>query len=280
MRVTTNGIIAIGVTTLMAIMVTAITYQEFSWWVVPFCVLFLTLFAGILWLCFLTDRENRFRRASKEDFPNQPWMRDQRWRTDRMTSYSKPEFWGRLTFTVLLGVFALFGIVTLHSGLTERNYWVLLNIIPIAGAVYCARSTFYAWRAWRQERYVNLTSETRPAWVGARFSTVMKAVGVQHADQVEAWLEHLKVLRREESDGVVFEKVVDHKLLAQTEEMNGGQIRISVDIPDKSPATSWSDDEPESWWDLVVVVGLPRKKITLRYEVPVANPAVHQHSKA
>ncbi|MTI02236.1 hypothetical protein [Roseibium sp. RKSG952] len=275
MRVTTNGVIVIGVVTMIAIMVAAIAYQQFSWWVFPFGLLFLTIFAGILWLCFLDHREDRFRRASEGKFPDEPWMRSKRWRTDNMTSRSKPEFWGSLAFTLILGVFALSGIVSLQAGLPEGNYWVLLNLIPIVGALYFALSTYFAWRTWRLERYVNLISETRPAWIGSKFSAVIKVVGVRRTDQVEAWLEHLKVVRREESDGVAFEKVVDQKLTGQTEEMSGGQIRISVDIPENTPATSWNDDEQESWWDFVIVVGLPEKKITLRYEVPVADPALH-----
>lgn len=273
MRDVTNGVVAIVVVTMMAIMVAAITYQEFSWWVFPFSLLFFSIFAGILWVCFLNHREDRFRRAFKGDFSEEPWMRDKRWQTDQMTSRSKPEFWGSLSVAFILGLFAVFGFVTLQSGLPEGNYWVLLNIIPIAGAAYFARNTYLAWRAWSFERYVTVTSETRPAWVGTEFLAVMKTTKVQRVDQVDAWLEHLKVVRREESDGVTFEKVMDHKLACQTEEMGSGQIRISVNIPKENPATSWDDDEQERWWDLVIVVGASGKKITLRYEVPVASPA-------
>ncbi|WP_420584803.1 hypothetical protein [Ruegeria sp.] len=265
---------------MMAIMVTAIAYQKFSLWVLPFCLLFLTIFAGILWTCFLNHREDRFRRASERDYPDEPWMGDIRWRSDRMMSRSKPEFWGNLAFAIVLGVFALFGVVTLNSGLSDGNYWVLLNIIPIAGAGYFAHGTYLAWSTWRFERGITLTSKTRPAWVGAEFLAVMKAVDVRRADQVEAWLEQVKVVRREESDGVTFEKVVEHKLAGQTEVVRGGQIEISVDIPDNCPATSWSEDEQERWWDLVIEIDLSGKKFTLRYEIPVADPVLHHLSKA
>lgn len=280
MRVTVNEVIGIGVFALLAIMVIAIAQQEFSWWVLPFSLLFLATFGGIIWVCFLNYREDRFRRASEGDYPNEPWMWDERWRSNRMTSRSRSDFWGSLTFTIILGVFAFIGIVTLLHGLPEGNFWVLLNIIPIACAIHFARNSYFAWRTWRLERHISFATETRPAWVGATFSAVMTAVNGQRADQVEAWLEHFKIIRREEDDGVTFQKVVDRRLSGYTEDISDGQIRISVDIPEKSAATSWSEDVQERWWDFVVVTVLSGEKITLRYNIPVADPAMHRRSKA
>ncbi|WP_171210201.1 MULTISPECIES: hypothetical protein [unclassified Ruegeria] len=279
MRVTTNGAIGIVSVSMMAVMVAAIAYQEFSWWVIPFAVLFLTIFAVILFLCLMDRTEFRFRSASKTEFPNKPWMRDKRWRSDEMTSRSRSEFWGSVALMLILGMFALVGSVSLRSGVAEGNYWVLLNIVPIAAAVYWARKTSLAWKVWRLERFVTLTSETRPAWIGAQFSVMMEIAQGLSAEGVEVWLEHLKTVRVEESDGVSYEKVTDLKLSGQAEALDSGQIRLRVDIPQNSPAASW-DDAQGSWWDFVVAVGLPAGKITLRYEIPVADPAAHLHFKA
>ncbi len=275
-RVETTTAIAIGTLCLIAIMVGAIAHQEFSWWVFPFILLFGTIFVGILGLCFLNYREDRFRRASIENYPNEPWMWDARWQSDTMTSRSKSEFWGTLMFTIILGVFAVIGVATLLEGLPEGNLWVLLNLIPIVAAVYLGKNTYVAWRTLRLEKHVSLTSETRPAWIGSPFSALMETMDGHHPEHVDAWLEHFKVIRREESDGVTLEKVVDRRLPGHVEDVGHGRARISVDIPHHSPATSWSKDEQNRWWDLVISADVSGNDVSLRYEIPVANPENHQ----
>lgn len=279
-RLGTNGVIAIGTLCLAAIMVGAIAHQEFSWWVFPFILLFGTVFAGILGLCFLNYREDRLRRASVENYSDQPWMWDARWRSDNMTSRSKSELWGTLAFAIILGMFALIGVATLLEGLPEGNLWVLLNLIPIVAAVYFGRNTYVAWRTLRLEEHLSLTNETRPAWIGSRFSAVMETGTGQQVEHLNAWLEHFKVVRREENDGIAFERVVDCKLPAQAEYIGHGKTRVSVDIPEKSPETSWSEDGQKRWWDLVIATEVSGSEVSLRYEIPVADPAKHQRSGA
>lgn len=273
MRLETNRVIAVGALCLAAGLVTAIAHQEFSWWVFPFGLLFGTMLAGILGMCCLTYRENRFRSAAMTDYPGEPWMWDARWRSAIMRSRSESEFWGALAFTLMLSVFAGIGIASMLKGLPEGNLWVLLNVLPLAGAVYLGRRLFAAWRVCRLERQVSVTNETRPAWVGARFSAAMEVVPDRRAEHVEARLEHFKVVRREESDGVAFEKVVDRTLPGQTESIRDGKVKISVDIPEKSPTTSWDETEQNRWWDLVITMIVSGNKFSLRYEVPVADPA-------
>ena len=279
MRIGTNTVVAIGVLSLVAIMVGAIAHQDFSWWVFPFSLLFGTIFAGILDLCFLNFHGDRFRQASLGDYPNEPWMWDARWRSGTMISRSKSEFWGFLAGTIILSMFALIGVVTLIKGLPQGNLWVLLNILPIAGAFYFGRKVYVAGRTWQSEKQVTITNQTRPAWVGSRFSAVIEAETQLKASHVEAWLEHFKVIRLEESDGIAFEKVIDRKLPGQIEHTDDGNVRVSVDIPEKSPATSWGETEQKRWWDLVVAINISGKNVSLRYEVPVADPEKHQYSE-
>ena len=165
MRIGMNGLVALGTLCLVAIMVFAITQQEFSWWVIPFGLLFSTIFAGVLAMCFSFYREDRFRRASINDYPNEPWMWDARWRSDIMSSRSKSEFWGTAAITVILGVFAFLGVASLIEGLPEGNLWVLLNLIPIAAAAYFGPKIYTASQNLRMEKQVRLINETRPAWV-------------------------------------------------------------------------------------------------------------------
>ena len=276
MRTGPNTAIAFGTLCLVAIMVGAIAYQEFSWWVFPFILLFGTIFVGILGLCFLNYREDRFRRASVESYANQPWMWDARWQSDNMTSRSRSEFWGTLAFAIILGMFAVVGVATLLEGLPEGNLWVLLNLIPIGAAVYFGRNTYLAWRTLRLEKHLSLTNETRPAWIGSRFSALLETTALHHPEHVDAWLEHFKIIRREESDGVTFEKVVDRRLAGNVEDIGHGRAKIFVDIPHDSSATSWSDEDQKRWWDLVISADILGNAVSFRYEIPVADPEKHQ----
>ena len=280
MRIGTNGAIAICILCLMVVMVGAIAHQDFSWWVVPFSVLFGTIFVGGLGLCLLHYQEDKFRRAAERDYPDEPWMWDARWRSDSLVSRNRSDFWGSLAFFIVLAMFALFGVASLLKGLPDGNFWVLLNIIPIVAAAYFARSSYIAMRNWRVERLVSLKCEARPAWVGAEFSAVLESEFDRPLSQVNAWMEHIKVVRREEHDETVFENVVDRKLPCRCEFTGGGTVRIVGEIPAGSPATSWTEDEQKRWWELVIVADRSGKRVTLRYEVPVADPAFHQRSAA
>jgi len=277
-RVEINSVIAIGTLCLIVVMVSAIVYQEFSWWVFLFGLLFGTIFTGILSLCILNYREDGFRRSSMDDYPNEPWMWDARWRSGFMASRNKSEFWGTLAFTIILGVFAFLGFVILFQELPNGNLWVLLSLIPIIAAIMFGRKLNIAWKALRFEEQVSLTSEIHPAWVGAMFSAVMK-IEIEHQPQhVEVWLEHFKILRREEVDGVAFEKVVDCRLSGQAEYIGDGKTRVSAHIPENCFATSWSKVEQRRWWDLLIIINISGNAVSLRYEIPVADPAKHQSS--
>ena len=175
-----------------------------------------------------------------------------------MTSRSKSEFWGTLTITIILGMFALFGIQTLIEGLPEGNLWVLLNLVSIVAAAYFGRNTYAAFKTWRLGNQFSLNNETRPAWVGKKFSAVMKSANGHQAGNVNVWLEHFKVIRREESDGIAFIKVVDRKLPGQVEFIQDGKSRISVDIPEKSPRDVMERRRTET------VVGLGRRNRSFR----------------
>lgn len=280
MRIRGDLAIAFGTLFLAAIMLVAIANQAFSWWVYPFGILFGTIFLGVLSICFLNYREDRYRSSRVDVFPDEPWMWDARWRSAIMISRSTSEFWGTLAFTVILGVFALMGIASLLTGLAEGNLWVLLNLIPIAAAAYFGRNAYIAWRTLRLERNISLSNETRPAWIGAGFSARMKTMARHHPEDVEAWLEHIKIVRNEESDGVSFEKVVDRRLPGLVEDTGSGEARIFVDIPQNNPATSWIEGEQGSWWDLVISMRLSDAKVSVRYEIPVADPAKHQTAGA
>lgn len=280
MRLRGNLAIAFGTLFLATIMLVAIANQAFSWWVYPFGILFGTIFLGVLSICFLNYREDRYRSSRVDDYPDEPWMWDARWRSAIMISRSTSEFWGTLAFTVILGVFALMGIASLLAGLAEGNLWVLLNLIPIGAAAYFGRNAYVAWRTLRLERNISLSNETRPAWIGAGFSARMKTMARHHPEDVEAWLEHIKIVRNEESDGVSFEKVVDRRLPGLVEDTGSGEARIFVDIPQNNPATSWIEGEQGSWWDLVISMRLSDAKVSVRYEIPVADPAKHQTAGA
>ncbi|GGX44455.1 hypothetical protein GCM10007385_10500 [Tateyamaria omphalii] len=273
MRIGTNGAIATGTLCLIAIMIAAVADQDFGWWVVPFILLFGTLFSGVLALCVLNYRKDRFRRASISTHPDEPWMWDERWQSDTMTSRSKSELWGTLAFTVILAVFAFIGVASMLHGLPEGNLWVLLNIIPMVATAYFLRNSVVAWRALRLERHVSLTSEARPAWIGQTFSALVNTTTGQQADKISAWLEHTKVVRHEESDGVSFEKVMDRKLPGHVDDLGEGTARITVDIPKSSPTTSWRDDAQDRWWDLVISMRISGIEGQLRFEIPVAEPA-------
>ena len=278
MRIGSNAAIAIGTLCLFAIMIFAIADQEFSWWLFPFVILFSTIFLGILGICLQTYREDKLRITLKDKHPNEPWLWQAKWHSDIMTSRSKSEFWGTLAFTIILGMFALIGIASLFEGFSQGNLWVLLNLIPIGAAAYFVRNTSVAWRSLRLERFVSLSNETRPAWIGDRFSAQMTIEDGLDPDHVEAWLEHFKIIRREERDGTTFSKVVDCRLSGCVEDNGAGKARILVDIPQNSPATSWNEDEQSRWWDLVISMRVADVEVAIRYEVPVAEPTKHQNA--
>ena len=273
MRIGANAAIAIGTVCLVAIMIAAIANQTFSWWVVPFVILFGTIFAGVLAVCWLMYREDKLRRSAMLEYPNEPWAWDAKWRGDVMKSRSTSELWGTLAFTTVLAMFAIIGIFSLIQGLGEGNLWVLLNLIPIVAAAYFGRSTFAAWTNLRLEKNVLLRNEGWPVWVGDRFSARMETKPDHPPEQIEAWLEHFKVVRREESDGVSFEKVVDRKLQGQVDDLGHGKFRVSADIPQDCPATSWTEDAQKRWWDLVISARISGAQVKLRYEIPVADAA-------
>ena len=280
MRMNTNAAIAIGTVCLLVVVVTAIAHQEFSWWVFPFSILFGTIFLGVLGLCFLSYRDDKYRSASVDAHPHEPWMWDERWCADIMISRSRAEFWGTIALTIIVGMIALGGTASLFLGLAEGNLWVLLNLIPIAAAAYFGRNTYVAWRTLRFERHVTLLHETRPAWIGDSFSALMETAAGHHPEHVEAWLEHFKIIRHEDSDGTSFEKVVERRVSGRVEDIVPGKARIVIDIPQKSPATSWTEDEQSRWWDLVISMRVSGVEIPVRYEIPVAEPTKHQNSGA
>ena len=93
-----------------------------------------------------------------------------------------------------------------------------------------------------------------------------------------ARLEHFTITRQEDGDGVSFSKVVDQTLSGRIEDMEHGSARIFVDIPEHSPETAWTGDEPGGWWDLVLSMHVSGVEVPLRYEVPVANPEKYQQA--
>lgn len=273
MKDNSNWVILFGVIALGAIMMTAVTHQAYSVWVWPFALLFTTMFGAIGALSLLNIREDRFRDDSRQKHPNEPWLWDTRWQTNIVPSRSQADFLGHLAITIILGVFALIGFVTLFKGLPEGNLWVLLNVIPIIGAAYFLRGTFSAFRSWRVSRLVSLKVEHRPAWLGATFAATLINNSDQTLDIAAARFEHFKIIRRKEHDGDSFEKKLGQTLMAQTTVADNGAIRISVDFPETAPTTSWSDSDPSSWWDLVIAGTVSGRKVSLRYEIPVTDPA-------
>ena len=276
MRISTNIAIAVGTLCLVVIMVLAVADQEFSWWVLPFGFIFGTSFLGVLTICFLNHREDRHRRSAQVAYPDQPWMWDARWRSSVMTSRNVPDFWGNLAFTVILGAFATIGAATLIQGLSDGNLWVLLNLIPIAFAVYFGRRSHFAWRTLRTFRDVSVFNESIPAWVGGKLTARVTTSGRLSPEHTEVWLEHIKSVTRIDNDGTSFEKVVDRKISGRIEGTGQNASRISLDIPPDGPATSWSDEGPECWWDLVIDMTVAGDRVLARYEVPVADPAIHR----
>lgn len=272
MRIGSNGVIALGTVCLTIVMITAVAHQSFSWWVIPFVVLFGTIFISVLGLCYLNYRDARFRSKAMSDYPEQPWLWDERWQSDLLLSRSKSEFWGTLAFTIILSMFAVAGVVSLVEGLSEGNLWVLLNIIPIGAAVYFGRNTYVSWQTMRLERHATLITETRPARVGNPFSALLELQASDHPEQSDAWLEHFKIIRHQDSDGTTFEKVVDRKLPCAVEKLTQGKARISIDLPANSPPTKKEDDAPHQWWDLVISTRISDNSVLLRYEIPVFAP--------
>ncbi len=269
----TNWVIIFGVIALSAILLTAITQQSYSIWVWPFVLMFATIFGSILALCIQNIREDRYRDSVQHKHPDQPWMWDMRWQTKTLPSRSLPDFWGCLAVTVILGVFAMIGVATLLEGLPQGNLWVLLNLIPIIAATYFLHRTFGAYQSMRVAKLVSLTAQTRPAVLGQRFTATISAQPDQCIDSCFAWLEHIKIIRHKEHDGDSFEKRVDTKLDARTSDTGDGGILITVDLPETGHATSWSDTPPSRWWDLVIDATVSGQKASLRYEIPVTDPA-------
>ena len=271
----TNWVIIFGVIALSAVLLSAVTQQSYSIWVWPFVLLFATIFGGILALCVQNIREDRFRETAQQHHPDEPWKWDARWQTDTLPSRSLPDFWGCLAVTVILGIFAVIGVATLLEGLPQGNLWVLLNLIPIIAATYFLHRTLRAYQTLRVARLVSLTTQTRPAILGQQFIATMHAQPDQRIDSCLAWFEHFKIIRHKGHDGDSFEKAVDTKLDAQTSDAGNGNIMIAVDLPEMGHATTWSDTSPSRWWDLVIDATISGKRASLRYEIPVANPAAH-----
>ena len=276
MRIGSNGVIAFGTVCLIIVMITAVAHQSFSWWVIPFVVLFGTIFISVLGLSYLNYRNAQFRRKAMSEYPDQPWLWDERWQSDLLLSRSKSEFWGTLAFAIILSMFAISGVVSLVQGLSEGNLWVLLNIIPIVAAVYFGRNTYVAWQTMRLERSATVITETHPARVGDQFSALLELQAPDQPEQSDAWLEHYKIIRREDSDGTTFEKVVDRKLPCTVEKLAQGKARISIDLPANSPPTKKEDNAPHQWWDLVISTRISNTNVLLRYEIPVFAPTADE----
>ncbi|MEJ8562665.1 hypothetical protein QTO30_16530 [Yoonia sp. GPGPB17] len=255
----------------------AIAQQPFNWWVFPFITLFGIIFAGVLSFCLSGYREEKFRVKAMGTHPDQPWMWDARWQTDIIPSRSKTSLWGTLAFFVILAMFGLMGVAQIIDKLPSGNFWTLLGVIPVVAAIYFGRQTHRAWKTLRFERGISLILDSRPAWTGSALSARLVCTDRRHADHVQVHLEHITVIREEETDGVNFKTVVDRKCAYQADvrvDDTGHFIaNLRVDIPSGSPETAWIEDaEPNRWWDLIVTLGVAGEDIHLRYEVPVATP--------
>lgn len=275
-----NLTVGTGVICLMAIMGLAITQQEFSWWVFPFAALFGTIFAGVLSICISIYRDDAYRKLAMKEYPDQPWMWDRKWRMDTLPSQTRSEFRGNLAFSIILSIFAFIGVFTMLEGLREGNLWTLLGLIPLPFAAYAIRKCHQAWRTLRFERGVALTPGSLPGWVGSGFSAQMDFPNGSQPESSEVWLEYTRTKKVEESDGVSFSKVTDREIQGQIDlgvdgaEHNVASIRI--DIPKDAPETSWTEETPNGWWEVVVSARVEGKTHVSRYRVPIADPERYQ----
>jgi hypothetical protein len=274
-----NLIVVIVTLCMVVIMCGAVVSQEFSWWVIPFLALFVTIFASILSVCYSIFQSDRFAGRARKDFPDQPWMWNRQWQSDVIASQSRHAFWSGFALTIILSVFASTGFFATAEGLPEGNFWTLLGFVPLPFAVYCARETWLAWQVLRLAKCTKLVLQTRPAWTGDKFSAQLYLTDIQPFDTLEACLVFTKTVKRierEVGDGerVVYTKVEDRKINGKVElgpsEAGSCVAYVSADIPHNSPATSWNDSDEQGACDLAIAISFDNKTLTLRYEIPIA----------
>ncbi len=263
-----------------AIMCFAVTQQEFSWGVFPFVTLFGTLFGSVLVFCFAVYRQDKFRDLAKHDYPDQPWMWDPCWRSEVIPSRNKSDFRGTLALFIILSMFALVSVAQIIDKRFDNDLWArlgaLLSVIPIIAAAYFGRNLYRAWKSLSYDKRISLVLETCPAWIGSAFTARMIISQELQPDHVKVQLEHFKVIRQEESDGTTFSKVIDRKIAGRVEtsleETGERTAKICIDIPPGSPETGWDDEADGAWWEAVITLCFNRADVTLRYQVPVAEP--------
>lgn len=267
----TNLAIASIAVVSIVIMVLAIAYQDFSLWVFPFSILFGCLFFGVLWLCYLNFREDRFAAKAKHAYPNQPWLWDARWQSNEIPPRSVGDFWGSIILTTILSMFALFGATGIILEVPKGNYWALLGILPIIFAGTIGKNTYLSWKSMRYARNVKLVLETIPVWTGSQLNAKMHFIPNALPDGVTARLEHFQTVREVESDGDVLHKTTDLILNAACDFKPDNGVTISVDLPADCQETTWDKADLSGWWELVITISTTRESVDLRYEVPVAD---------
>ena len=258
---------------LFGIAVLAVLYQPFSWWAFPFLVLFGTVFGGFFAVSFANWSDDRFAGSEKLKYPDQPWMWNKKWRSDKLQSRGLSDLYGTTAFAVITGVFGLVGLASIITGLPEGNLWALLNIIPIGLSAYFGFKLIAAVQNLRAERHLTVLIETRPGWVGREFTVALKGWPATALNKSVAQLELNKVVREVDDDEVWHRKVIERRIHLSHAASPEGTARFSGEIPKDCTPTDW--EKHNRWWDLVISSELRGLSAEVRYEVPIADPNRH-----
>ena len=212
----------------------------------------------------------------REQYPAQPWMWEKKWQTDHIMSVSKQEFRAGMVFAIVVSMIALSSASVIPREIANRNPLILLAFIPGIFAAWYGFKMFGFWRSMRFEKHMSFFLETRPAVLGKTLKGRLVLPNRYEPEDLSTTLVRKKIVRTKESDGTTFTKTDAHKVPGQitiggiTAEQR--VFQINVDIPRSQDETSWGKDNTDSYWDLGFEMRVKGTPVSMRYEIPVADP--------
>jgi len=269
----------LGLGLFLSILCVALAREALSWGAAIVSALFGMIVLVVVIFSLATVRENRHLKISSKRHPDQPWLWDIKWQSDLIPSRSRWDFGGSLFATVFVSLLALPMFAAIPKELSDGNLFVFLGLIPIGVAGYLGRYSYKSWRSSRIEKNMSLFLETRPAFIGTNLSARLVMPSSLKVQSLKATLEHLKIVKTEDSEGITFTKSVDLRLdsrIQRNRDASGYHlVGIIVDVPRNCPPTSWGPAKSDSYWDLIVEMRVENCDVSVRYEIPVADPRQH-----
>jgi len=230
-------------------------------------------------LLFYRERKRYVTLAQR--YPNQPWMWRDDWQSDPLPNRGKSHFVGHLLFTLFVSLIASSSLFVIPRELADKNYFVLLALVPLGVAFLMTWSTYLKFRSLFFEKHIELFLDTRPVLFLGKVMQARLVMPQQfQTEHTDVKLQKMRIeTNRVPGEGTVTKKFIEFQvpcLVERCANVQGRQeFRLSVEVPVDAAATSWELDNNEHYWELDIQLRINHRKVFLNFDLPVADPERH-----